>query len=143
MMGRVSGSDIGVGGIALRVLGALALVLLTFNPSGYSYYHWALTDLGSFSAPKALPGAILLGGWLLYVRAAFRSLGLLGFVILSLIFASFVWLLSYWGIVHAGSRTALPWTALIVFATILGIGLSWSAVRRRVTGQVDTEELPG
>jgi hypothetical protein len=139
----VGRAEIGAGGVALRIVGALALVLLTFNPSGYSYYHWALTDLGAFSAPQAVPGAILLGGWVLYVRAAFRSLGWLGFVILSLIFASLVWLLSAWGIVRAGSRTALPWTAMIVFALILGIGLSWSAVRRRVTGQVDTDEIPG
>jgi hypothetical protein len=135
--------NIGPSGLALRIAGALALVLLTFNPSGYSYYHWALTDLSSFSALKAVPGAVLLGGWVLYCRAAYRSLGLLGFGILSLIFASLVWLVSDWGIVRAGSRTALPWTALIVLALILGIGLSWSAVRRRVTGQVDTDETPG
>ena len=137
------GTEIGAAGFALRIVGALALVLLTFNPSGYSYYHWALTDLSTFSAPKAVPGAVLLGAWVLYGRAAYLSLGLLGFGILSLIFASLVWLVSAWGIVRAGSRTALPWTALIVFALILGIGLSWSAVRRRITGQVDTDEIPG
>jgi hypothetical protein len=139
----VRGAEIGLGGIVLRIVGALALVLLTFNPSGRSYVHWVFADLGAFSPAKALAGAVLLAGWVVYVRAAYRSLGLLGFVLLSLIFASFVWLLSAWGIVHAGTRAALPWTAIIVFAVILGIGLSWSAVRRRVTGQVDTDEIPG
>ncbi len=127
----------------LRIAGALALVLLTFNPSGASYYHWALRDLAGFSAVQAVPGALLLGAWVLYVRAAYLSLGLLGFAILSLIFAALAWFLSQQGILAAGTRELLPWTALVVLALILGIGLAWSAVRRRITGQVDTDETPG
>jgi len=136
-------SDIGPRGILLRVGGALALVLATVNPTGASYYHWALTDLTRFTAVHAVPGAVLLGAWVLYARAAYRSLGLVGFAILSLIFASVAWFLSDRGILAAGSRTLLPWTVLIVLGLILGIGLSWSAVRHRITGQVDTDETPG
>ncbi len=37
----------------------------------------------------------------------------------------------------------MAWLSLVVLAVLLGIGLSWSHVRRRLTGQVDVDELPG
>jgi len=49
-------------GVLWRVAAAMALVFLTYNPTGTSYFHWALTDLSTFSAPKALAGALLLAG---------------------------------------------------------------------------------
>ena len=33
-----------------RVVIALALVFATFNPTGYSFYHWVWAELPAFSA---------------------------------------------------------------------------------------------
>lgn len=135
--------EIEFGGIAVRLGVALGLVLLTYNPSGASYYHWALRDLGAFTPIKAVPGALLLCGWVLYVRAAFTSLGWLGLTLSSIVFAALVWWIADLGWIDPDRPGVLTWVSLVVFALILGIGLSWSHVRRRITGQVDVDELPG
>ena len=31
------------------------------------------------------------------------------------------------------------WIALIVFGTVLGLGLSWSLIRARTTGQIEVQ----
>jgi hypothetical protein len=35
----------------------------------------------------------------------------------------------------------MAWIVLLVFAIILAIGLSWSHMRRRLTGQADVDEV--
>ena len=37
------------------------------------------------------------------------------------------------------SREAMTYIGLIVLATILTIGVSWSHIRRRISGQMDTD----
>jgi hypothetical protein len=37
----------------MRLIGAIALVLLTYNPTGYFFYHWALRDFAAITALKA------------------------------------------------------------------------------------------
>lgn len=125
-------------GVFVRIAFALALVLLTYNPSGYSYYHWALTDVSSFDAAKGFAGALLLAGWAMCVRTAFASLGLLGVAITALVLGTLVWLLLDIGVL-ARDQPTLRWVVLIVAGVILGIGLSWSLVRERATGQVEVD----
>jgi hypothetical protein len=136
-------SEIGWGGIFARVAFAVALVLLTFNPSGWSYHHWAMRDLDDFSPAKALAGALLLCAWVLYLRAALHALGRLGVALAILVFAAFVWLLADWGFLEPRQPKVLAWIALVALGLVLGIGLSWSILRRRLTGQVDLEQSPG
>ena len=51
-----------------------------------------------------------------------------------------VWLLIDFGILAAGSASALTWTVLVCLATLLSIGLSWSHVWRRLTGQFNVDD---
>lgn len=132
-------SEAGWGGMAIRMLFALVLVLITFNPSGWSYHHWAMKDIKAFDPAKALAGAILLAVWVLYLRAALQSLGKLGVALAVLIIAAFVWLLADWGWLDPAKPQVLGWVALVALGLILGFGLSWSILRRRLTGQVDVE----
>jgi len=137
----MAGDGAGWGGVLLRVLAALALVLLTYNPTGYSYYHWALTDPAGFSAIKGLAGALLLAGWVFYLRASLSSLGWLGVVLLLLILGAVVWLLIDQKILDPSRPGVASWIALVGLALVLGVGMSWSLVRRRLTGQVDVDEI--
>ena len=137
----MAGDGAGWGGIVLRVLAALALVLLTYNPTGYSYYHWALTDPAGFSATKGLAGALLLAGWVFYLRASLSSLGWLGVLLLLLILGAVVWLLIDQKILDPSQPGVASWIALVLLALVLGVGMSWSLVRRRLTGQVDVDEI--
>jgi hypothetical protein len=51
-----------------------------------------------------------------------------------------VWLAVDHGWLDPADTSALMWIALVTFGLILGIGLSWSHFRRRITGQVDVEQ---
>jgi hypothetical protein len=132
-------ADGGVSGLGVlwRVALAMVLVLATYNPTGYSYFHWALTDFSTFSAVKALAGALLLAGWVFYLRTGLSSLGWLGVILLLLILGALVWLLAEQKILDPQQPGVVSWVVLVVVGLILGIGMSWSLVRQRLTGQVD------
>jgi hypothetical protein len=134
MNGRISWS-----GVLARLAAALAVVLLTYNPTGFSFYHWAMHDFANITAVKALSGVLLLVGWIICIRAALTSLGALGVLLSALVLAALVWVLEDYGILDPNRPSLLSWIALIILGTILGIGLSWSLLRTRVTGQVEVD----
>jgi len=135
-------TEVGWKGILLRVVAGVVLVLVTVNPLGVSYHHWAMKDLRNFGPAQAVAGAILLGCWVLYVRAALHALGFLGVALIGLFCAAVVWLLASWGWLDPSQPSALAWILLVALGLVLGIGLAWSILRRRLTGQVDIEESP-
>ena len=122
-----------------RVLFAVALVLLTWNPSGWSYVDWALRDRAGFDAVKAFFGVLLFGGWVFCVRSAWVSLGAVGLVLVGALLATVVWMLVQFGVVEPGSTKTLLWIVLVAVGVALGVGLSWSKVRQRATGQVEAD----
>ena len=122
-----------------RVLFAVALVLLTWNPSGWSYVDWALRDRAAFDAVKAFFGVLLFGGWVFCVRSAWVSLGAVGLVLVGALLATVIWMLVQFGVVEPGSTKALLWIVLVAVGVVLGVGLSWSKVRQRATGQVEAD----
>ena len=126
-------------GVLIRLIGALAVVLLSYNPTGYSFYHWALRDFATITAVKALSGAVLLVGWVVCIRTAFVSLGAIGLVLSALVLGTLIWVLTDYGILNRDRPSLLSWIFLIVIGIILGIGLSWSLFRARVTGQVEVD----
>jgi hypothetical protein len=132
-------------GALLRFVGALILVYSTFNPEGVSYYHWALQPLVrgtiGFTALKAVAGIVLFIGWIMFVQAARRSLGLKGVLLALALFAALVWLLAEWRVLSLSSTRVVGHVALVVVALLLAVGMSWSHVTRRLTGQVDTDEV--
>lgn len=123
----------------VRLVGALGVVLLTYNPTGYSFYHWALRDLANITALKAFAGALLLAGWVICIRAAFISLGRIGLVLSALVLGTLVWVLTDYGVLDPDRPSLLSWISLIALGIILGIGLCWSLLRARVTGQVEVD----
>ena len=131
----------------IRFLAALALVLATFNPiSPYSYYEWSLAPLfgmqeGSpFSVLKAFIGLLLLIGWVIFVRASSRSLGPFGLVLAAAFFLLLFWLLFEQGWLSLDNPDVISWLVLISIAGIMALGMSWSHIRRRMSGQLDVDE---
>jgi hypothetical protein len=128
-------------GFLLRLLAAIVLVLCTFNPSGYSYIHWVATVFPHITPMQAIVGIVLLVGWIVYLTATMRSIGLAGVAIALAFFAAVVWLIASWGWVDPHNTTAMTWVILMVCAAILAVGMSWSHIRRRLTGQADVDEI--
>ena len=130
-----------VTGVLLRFVFALALVLLTFNPSGFSYAHWFAKHFPQITPVIVLTGLVLLGGWIVFVRATMRSLGAGGVVLALLVAAALIWLFVSWGWIDLASAGALTWVTLVITAIVLAIGMSWSHIRRRLSGQADVDEI--
>ncbi|MEL6264889.1 MAG: DUF6524 family protein [Pseudomonadota bacterium] len=133
----------GLGDIGIRCAAGVALVLATINPSGWSYVHWVAGGLDTELPPKLLVGATLAILYVIFVRATLRSIGVAGIALMAVFVAALMWTLVYYGIVNLteGDRGPIAWLTLIFLGLALGVGLSWSHVRARLSGQRDTDDV--
>lgn len=138
-----SGSGFGFLSFAWRLAVALGLVLATFNPSGTSAYHWILDALrdGTFGPLHLLAVAVLLIGWAVFWFATWRALDAFGVVLAALFVGAVTWLLVDVGIIKANSGSSLTWISLVCISAVLAIGVSWSHLWRRFTGQYNVEDV--
>lgn len=138
-------------GLLGRFLMAVVLVAATYNPEGYSFFHWALlplyksppTDLtfGALNPLKILAGIALFAGWIVFLQATRRSLGGKGVFLAVALFGGIIWVLIDWNVFSPRGSKAISYLILIVIALVLTTGMSWSHVTRRLSGQVDTDEV--
>lgn len=119
---------------------ALALVFATFNPFGYSFYHWAVAEGGSVPL-KILVGVSILIAFVIFVRATLRSIGPVGIGLATAFFVAAIWLLVDLGLLGLEQSKVLTTVLLFVIASILAIGVSWSHIRRRISGQADIDDV--
>jgi len=128
------------GGFLWRWIVALVVVLGTFNPTDFSYFNWVMYQSGPLPV-KVLVGLVLIMLYAVYLRATWFSLGAFGCILLAAFFGAVVWVLEYYGLLSLSGGSGITWIALIVLATILAIGSSWSKVRAKLTGQVDVDDI--
>lgn len=133
--------QIGLAGISLRFLFALLIVFATYNPEqGWSYFDWAIKNF-SIDPLKLVAGIVLLIGWIIYVRATLRSLGGIGLILVTSLCVALLWLFIDWGWIAKDSSRVISYSALIILSVILTVGMSWSHVRRRLSGQYDIDDV--
>ena len=135
--------SIGWVGIMLRFFVAIILVFATYNPTDYSYYDWFRNMLPEIDPLVIFAGVVLLIGWTIFLRATVRSLGAFGLLLAFAFFGTLIWLLIFWDLVPADSITAITYIILVVISGVLATGISWSHIRRRMTGQVDVDDVEG
>lgn len=133
--------QIDLNGFLKRWLIALVLVVVTYNPTGFSYLSWALDNIQQELPYKLLIGLVLVVGYVIFLRATFRSIGVFGIVLISAIFGAVIWILVDQQLLSPTNRDVIIWLILLLIATILGIGVSWSHVRRRISGQADVDDV--
>ncbi len=126
---------------ALRYAIALVLVFVTYNPSEYSWVHWLNSDVALVY--KAASGIVLLIGWVMFLRATWNSLGAAGTLLAAAFFAVIIWLLIEWGLLALNNTSVVVWVVEFILSGVLAIGMSWSHIRRRMSGQLDTDEIEG
>ena len=131
----------GPGGFLLRFLVAAVLIFATYNPEGFSYFHW-VKEGGPITPLKAFAGVVLAIGWVFLLRTTLRSLHPVGILLAAAFFGTLLWLLMDWLHFRASGRT-LAYVVLFCVAAVLATGSAWSLFRRRVTGQVDVDEPEG
>ena len=120
-------------------MAALVLVFATWNPTGWSFFHWFIGALPNVTALLVFSGVVLLIGWFLFLHATLESLGLLGIILALAFFGTLTWLVFDLGWLSTG-QGVLNYVILIVIAAILTVGMAWSHIWRRLSGRVEVEE---
>ncbi len=135
-MPRMAEPGISFSGVVTRLVLSILLVLATFNPSGTSLVHWLSAPPVAVTPGKAAAALLLAIGWILCLRTAFIALGRWGLLLGVLFFAALVWLLvdRQWLTIDG---SGIVWVAEIVIGVLLGVGLSWSLLRAKATGQIE------
>lgn len=126
----------------VRLLFAVLLVFGTWNPTQWSYLDWLFGDQGLRMEPLvAIVGLVLLTGWIIFLRATFLSMGWLGVILGAAIFTAVIWLFADLGWLALDDPGMISWLTLLLLSLLLAIGISWSHIRRRLTGQIDVDEI--
>ena len=128
-------------GFLARWLFAFGLLAATYNPTDYNYVAWVQQYGAANLSIAVLCGLLLLIGYIIYLRATLRSIGGLGMTLVLAIFAASVWVLRDLGLVDLDKPGLNVWLGLVALSLVLGIGLSWSHVRRALSGQADMDDV--
>jgi hypothetical protein len=124
----------------LRWLFTLFLVFATYNPSGRSFYHWAVSD----EAPAtmvAVTAVMLVAGYAFLIRATWRSIKPMGALLLAIFLALFNAMLVDLGLVSVSAEGSLAMMLLASLSALLAVGVSFSAIRARLSGQIDSDDI--
>ncbi|MEP3786793.1 DUF6524 family protein [Ascidiaceihabitans sp.] len=128
-------------GFLLRWVCAFVLLATTYNPTPYNYIAW-VSDKGSAQLSVAvLAGLLLLVGYIIYLRATLRSIGAFGMGLVLALVGAILWVLYDFGLLNLENPGSNTWLGLVALSVVLGIGLSWSHVRRTLSGQADMDDV--
>jgi len=125
----------------IRFFMALVLVFSTYNPSRYSWYHWFLDAPDKLDPLLIFACVVLIIGWVIYIRATLRSLGEVGTILAVAFFGAVTWMMVGYGWLSLDSPSIFTWVVLTMLAAIMATGMSWSHIRRRMSGQLDVDEV--
>jgi hypothetical protein len=128
-------------GFFLRWMFAFVLLAATFNPTEYNYIRWATTNYVEELPMTVFLGLLLTIGYLVYLRATLRSIGGGGMFLILTVVCALIWVLYDWGLLSLSNTNVNTWLGIFALSCVLGIGLSWSLVRRRLSGQVDVDDV--
>ncbi|GAA6192994.1 hypothetical protein NBRC116597_29150 [Phaeobacter sp. NW0010-22] len=125
----------------LRWLFAFVLLTLTYNPTDWNYVRWTATHYESRLSVAVLMGLLLTIGYIIYLRATLRSIGGFGMSLIMSVVAALLWVLYDFGLLDLTNTNRNVWLGIFALSVVLGIGLSWSHVRRQLAGQADVDDV--
>ena len=124
----------------MRFLAGLFVVLGSFNPYGLSYYDWTVSGNG-MTPLKMMVGIGLLILHIVALLASVRSLGTVGVGLVTALFASAAWVLIDRRLLDIEDPRVFQFTLLVILGAVYGIGLSYSHIRARISGQYDSNDV--
>lgn len=116
------------------------IVFASYNPSGFSFYDWFLAPTSDKSI-VAVVGVILFSIYVFLCRSTWRSIKLSGILIAATFFFLFNVMLIDVGLVAEPRGNVIELMILGSIAGILTVGLCFSAVRARLSGQIDSDDV--
>ena len=128
-------------GFIIRWVFALVLLALTYNPTQWNFVRWSMANYEAQLSLTVLFGLILLVGYIIYLRATLRSIGMFGMLLILAVVGTLLWVLYDQGVISLDNPTINTWIAIVALSVVLAIGLSWSIVRRKLSGQADVDDV--
>ncbi len=126
---------------ALRWLFAFLLLAATYNPTQLNFIRWAEANWSTQMPLVVLAALVLLVGYVIYIRATLRSIGASGMLLVLALVGAILWVLWDFGLVSLDNPGFATWIGIFALSIVLGVGLSWSIIRRRLSGQVDMDDV--
>ena len=128
-------------GVFLRWIFAFVLLALTYNPTPWNYVRWTAQNYNRYLSVVVLMGLVLLIGYIIYLRATLRSIGGFGMALILSVVAAMLWVLYDFGLLSLDNSDVNTWLGIFALSVVLGVGLGWSHVRRRLSGQADIDDI--
>ncbi len=125
----------------LRWIFAFLLIAATFNPSQWNFVQWARANYQAELPLTVLFALILLVCYIIYLRATLRSIGAFGMALVLALVGSILWVLYDREYLSLENTNVVVWLAIVALSLVLGVGMSWSFVRRALTGQYDMDDV--
>jgi hypothetical protein len=124
----------------LRLLLTFFVVFATYNPSGRSFFHWAKS--GEAPATMVAVAAIMLiAAYAFLIRSTWRSIKPLGALLVAVFLVLFNAMLVDLGVMPALTEGIFAAMCLASLSVLLAVGVSFSAIRARLSGQVDSDDV--
>lgn len=128
-------------GFIIRWVFAFVLLAATYNPTQWNFVRWSMANMESNLSMTVLFGLILFVGYIIYLRATLRSIGIFGMVLILAVVGTILWVLFDQELISLDNPTINTWIGIFALSMVLAVGLSWSIVRRRLTGQADMDDV--
>jgi hypothetical protein len=128
-------------GFVIRWIFAFVLLSATYNPTDWNYVRWSMANAETNLSVTVLLGLILFVGYIIYLRATLRSIGIFGMILILAVVGTLLWVLFDQGFISLDNPTVNTWIGIVALSIVLAVGLSWSIVRRRLTGQTDVDDI--
>lgn len=128
-------------GFLIRWAFAFLLLAATYNPTQWNFVRWAIRNYQNMLSVTVLVGLILAIGYIIFLRATLRSIGMSGMLLVLAIAGTLLWVLFDQGFINLTNPTINTWLGIIMMSLVLAIGLSWSIVRRKISGQADVDDV--
>src|SRR3546814_15455267 len=102
-------------GLLLRVLAPLAIVLATYNPTGYCFYTWFMDAMaaGELGGIHFLALAVLVICWSILLIATWHALDNYGVILVCALLDALIWVRIDWVLLRADSGTHTTWLVLV------------------------------
>lgn len=128
-------------GFMTRWAAAFVLLASTFNPTQYNYVVWLQNYGWQNLSVAVLVGLLMAIGYVIFLRATLRSIGVGGMVLLLAVAGAALWVLHDIGLLALEDRSANLWLGIGALSFVFGVGLNWSHVRRALSGQSDMDDV--
>tara|TARA_B110000902_G_scaffold22420_2_gene25029 strand:- start:1120 stop:1515 length:396 start_codon:yes stop_codon:yes gene_type:complete len=128
-------------GFLIRWAFAFLLLAATYNPTQWNFVRWAIGNYQNMLSVTVLVGLILAIGYIIFLRATLRSIGMFGMLLVLAVAGTLLWVLFNQGFINLTNPTINTWLGIIMMSLVLAIGLSWSIVRRKISGQADVDDV--